>query len=131
MEVQARRYHRCRFCPCEKTPAITTAPSPAKLIRKSKLGISVWLEILLHKYAFGIPVARQLQGLRLQGLAYDTVTGGLKIIQPLFEPVIEGVREKVKQDEQWHADETRWVVWSDEGSEKHWLWVFLTRTAAY
>ncbi len=37
---------------------MTIAPGPAKLIRKGKLGISVWVEILLHKYAFGIPFAR-------------------------------------------------------------------------
>ncbi len=66
VDVQAHilRYHRHRYlktCQCEQSPAMTIAPGPAKLIRKGKLGISVWVEILLHKYAFGIPVARQLQ----------------------------------------------------------------------
>ncbi len=138
VEVQAhiRRYHRHRYlktCKCEETPAITTALGPVKLIRKGKLGLSIWVEILLHKYAFGIPVARQLQDFRLRGLplAQGTVTGGLKIIKPLFEPVVEAIRDKVIHDEQWHADETRWMVWSDEGAEKHWLWIFLTSTAAY
>ena len=138
VEVKAhiRRCHRHRYlktCKCEKTPAITTAPGPAKLIRKGKLGISVWVEILLHKYAFGIPIARQLKDFNLRGLplAQGTVTGGLKIIKPLFKPVVEAIREKVIHDEQWHADETRWMVWSDEGAKKHWLWVFLTSTAVY
>ena len=139
VEVQAhiRRYHRHRYaktCHCAQTPGITTAPGPVKLIRKGKLGLSVWVEILLHKYAFGIPLCRQLQDFRLRGLplSQGTVTGGLKTIKPLFEPVVEAIREKVVTDEQWHADETRWLVWSaEDGAEKHWLWVFLTSTAAY
>ncbi len=53
-----------KTCQCEQSPAMTLAPGPAKLIRKGKLGISVWVEILLHKYAFGIPAARQLNDLR-------------------------------------------------------------------
>ncbi len=113
---------------------MTIAPGPAKLIRKGKLGISVWVEILLHKYAFGIPFARQLQDFRLRGLTLSpgTVAGGLKIIQPLFEPVAEAIRERVASDEQWHADETRWLVCGDEKeAKKHWLWVFLSSTAAY
>ncbi len=139
VDVQAhiRRYHRHRYlktCQCEQSPAITIAPGPAKLIRKGKLSISVWVEILLHKYAFGIPVARQLQDFRLRGLTLSpgTVPGGLKIIQPLFEPIAEAIREQVASDEQWHADETRWLVCGDEkGAKKHWLWVFLSSTAAY
>ena len=139
VDVQAhiRRYHRHRYsksCHCEQTPGVTTAPGPVKLIRKGKLGLSVWVEILLHKYAFGIPLCRQLQDFRLRGLplSQGTVTGGLKTIKPLFEPVVEAIREKVIADEQWHADETRWLVWgSEDGKEKHWLWVFLTSTAAY
>ena len=82
VEVQAhiRRYHRhryCKTCHCEQTPGITTAPGPVKLIRKGKLGLSVWVEILLHKYAFGIPLCRQLQNFRLRGLplSQGTVSG--------------------------------------------------------
>lgn len=139
VEVQAhiRRYRRHRYqksCQCPETPGIITAPEPAKLIRKGKLGVSVWSEILLHKYAFGIPVNRQLQDWRLRGLALSqgTVTGGLKTIKPLFAPVVELIREKVISDEQWHADETRWLVWTDDnGSEKHWLWVFIASEAVY
>ncbi len=100
---------------------MTIAPGPAKLIRKGKLGISVWVEILLHKYAFGIPVARQLQDFHLRGLTLSpgTVAGGLKIIQPLFEPVAETIRERVASDEQWHADETRWLVCGDKKEAKN------------
>ncbi len=139
IDVQAhiRRYHRHHYlktCQCEQSPAMTIVPGPAKLIRKGKLGISVWVEILLHKYAFGIPVARQLQDFRLRGLTLSpgTVAGGLKIIQPLFAPVAEAIRERVASDEQWHADETRWLVCGDEKeAKKHWLWVYLSSTAAY
>ncbi|MTI15148.1 IS66 family transposase [Sansalvadorimonas verongulae] len=75
-----------------------------------------------------------MQDFCLRGLplAQGTVTGGLKVIKPLFEPVVEAIRERVSRANQWHADETRWMVWSDEkGAAKHWLWVFLSSTAAY
>ena len=106
VEVQAhvRRYRRHRYhktCQCSQTPGIITAPEPAKLIRKGKLGISVWVEILLHKYAFGIPINRQLQDFRVRGLnlSQGTVTGGLQIIKPLFEPVVDAIRERVIEEQ--------------------------------
>ncbi|UYM14760.1 IS66 family transposase [Endozoicomonas euniceicola] len=139
VEVQAhvRRYRRHRYqktCQCSQTPGIITAPEPAKLIRKGKLGVSVWVEILLHKYAFGIPINRQLQDFRMRGLdlSQGTVTGGLQTIKPLFEPIVESIRERVIAGQQWHADETRWMVWSDDqGAKKHWLWVFMVQEAVY
>ena len=101
IEVQAhiRRYRRHRYqktCQCPETPGIIAAPEPAKIIRKGKPGVSVWVEILLHKYAFGIPVNRQLQDFRMRGLdlSQGTVTGGLQAIKPLFEP-IEVIKERV------------------------------------
>jgi transposase len=139
IEVQAhvRRYRRHRYqksCQCPQTPGIITAPEPAKLIRKGKLGISVWVEILLHKYAFGIPINRQLQDFRMRGLnlSQGTVTGGLKTIKPLFEPIVDAIRERVLEGQQWHADETRWMIWEDDkGAKKHWLWVFMVEKAVY
>jgi hypothetical protein len=52
IEVQAyrRRIRRKRYrpdCECEGLPGIVSAPAPARLIPKGKLGISIWVEVLL------------------------------------------------------------------------------------
>ena len=140
VEVKAhvRRYHRKHYqktCQCPETPNITVAPPPPRLINKGKLGVSVWVELLLNKYAYGIPINRQLESYKTLGLhlSQATISFGQEAITPFFEPVAEVIREFVAKSDQWHADETRWIVWGHEktGSHKHWLWVFLCDQAVY
>ena len=134
IEVRAhrRRYHRCRYrktCACAATPALITAPPPPKLIPKGYLGMSVWVLLLLEKYAAYQPTYRFLALLRSFGidLPLGTVTAGLKKLLPLFEPLYRALAEHQRQEHHWHCDETRWLVFVDqEGKAGHnWsLWVF-------
>ncbi len=60
IEVKAyrRRYRRKQgysSCNCGVLPGIITAPPPNRLIPKGKLGISVWVMLLLNKYLYSIP----------------------------------------------------------------------------
>lgn len=133
-----RRYHRKRYrktCQCPETPAIITAPPPARLINRGALGVSVWVDLIINKYAFGIPVNRQLQSYKQHGLdlAAGTITSGMQTLPALIEPVVEACRERVCRSDRMHADETRWLQWCDdsEGSQKHWLWVFVSDEAVY
>jgi transposase len=131
--VRRKRYRRT--CQCPTTPALISAPPPARLIPKGKLGISVWVEILLDKYAYGRPTHRLLRSLRDRGLrlAPGTITGGLHLIAPLLAPVVEALRQHLVDGERWHVDETRWMVWNAESVETHrrwYLWVFVSPTAA-
>jgi transposase len=134
VEVQAyrrrlrrRRYQAtCRCFGCQTR----TAPRPAKLIPKSRLGTSVWVEILLDKYASHRPTERLLAAWELLGLgiAPSTVVGGLQRLVPLFEPLYQAIRERVRLSPFQQADETRWLVFVvQEGKEGYrwWLWVFL------
>jgi transposase len=134
VEVQAyrrrlrrRRYQAtCRCFGCQTR----TAPRQAKLIPKSRLGTSVWVEILLDKYASHRPTERLLAAWELLGLgiAPSTVVGGLQRLAPLFEPLYQAIGERVRQSPYQQADETRWLVFvPQEGKEGYrwWLWVFL------
>lgn len=134
IEVQAyrrvlrrRRYQAtCRCAGCQTR----TAPRPPKLIPKSLLGTSVWVEILLDKYASHRPTERLLAAWEHLGLgiAASTVAGGLQRLVPLFEPLYAAIQERVRQSAYQQADETRWLVFVDqEGKQNHrwWLWVFL------
>lgn len=84
--IRRRRYQRRCDCPGPRT---LVAPPPPKLIPKGRLGVSVWVEILLGKFFSHQPVERQLGDWRLLGLdlAPGTVNGGLERLEPLFQPV--------------------------------------------
>jgi transposase len=106
-----------------------TAPAPAKLIPKGRFGISVWVSILLGKYLFQQPTYRLLLELQSHWLdiAQGTVTDGMKRLVPLFEPIVHGILARNLEEQHWHADETRWLVFEEiEGKEGHrwYLWVF-------
>lgn len=116
IEVKAhkRRIHRKRYkpsCQCPG-PKIITAPGPAKLIPKGRYGVSVWVQILLDKYCFLRPTHRLLEDLRTYGLdlSLGTITGGLKKLAPVFEPIMDEIIRKNLEETQWHADETSWPM---------------------
>lgn len=130
--IRRKRYKRT--CKCENLPAIVTAPAPPKLIPKGRLGISVWVTILLDKFLLMNPTYRLLTGLKTHQLdiAQGTVTDGLKCIAPVFTPIYEAIIEKNLQENRWHADETRWLVFASvEGKigYKWYMWVFSSPSA--
>jgi transposase len=125
--IRRRRYRRT--CQCPGTRGIVTAPPPARLIARGKYGISVWVRVLLSKFSYGQPTHRLLRDLSDSGLnlSAGTVTGGLRALAPLFEPLEEALLCQLRSENRWHADETRWMVFVDtEGKIGHrwYLWVF-------
>jgi transposase len=124
--IRRRRGQRTCGCPGPRT---FTAPPAAKLIPKSLLGVSVWVEILLDKFASYRPTQRLLEQWRLLGLdvAAGTVTDGLQRLQPLFKPIMEALRKRNRQAYYKQADETRWLVFVEQQGKVGfgwWLWVF-------
>lgn len=106
-----------------------TAPPVPRVLPKSKIGVSLWVEILLDKYLLQRPTYRLLQAWRLHGLdlSLGTITDGLRHVEPLFTPLYEALIERSQQQPLWHADETRWQVFvTREGKVGHgwYLWVF-------
>jgi transposase len=106
---------------------VTPAP---KLIPKGVLGVSVWVEILLDKFASHRPTERLLGQWQLLGLdvAAGTVAGGLERLEPLFQPLYDALLKRNAATPFAQADETRWMVFvAQEGKTGYrwWLWVFL------
>jgi transposase len=131
--IRRRRYRPT--CACGAHPALLTAPAPPRLIPHSALGVSVWVLVLLDKYAFYRPTHRLLDQLRLQGLdlAQGTLTDGLQRLLPLLQPVYEALRAHNQQQQHWHGDETRWQVFATvEGKVGYlwYLWLMLSAEAA-
>jgi transposase len=120
------RYKKACQCPGQRT---WTAPAVPKLIPKGLLGVSLWVEILLDKFASHRPTERLLSHWQLLelGLASGTVTDGLRRLEPMFQPFMDALRERNRQSVATQADETRWLVFIDQdGKVGHnwWLWVF-------
>ena len=139
VEVQAyvRRYRRRRYrplCDCGVLPGIVTAPAPNRLIPRGKHGISVWVTVLLDKFLYLRPTRRLLQDLEGHGLrlSQGSVTGGLRALAPLFEPLVAALRDRQLSERLYHADETRWpvfVVLEGKAGHRWQLWVFRSRSA--
>ena len=137
IEVRAhrRRYQRHRYrcaCACPGQPALLTAPPPDKLIAKSNLGISIWVEILCRKFAFFMPLYRTLADLRRHGLDVPSgsIIGGLQKLVPLFEPLYDQLVEHNRVAGHWHCDETRWFVFEQQPDKANFcwmLWVFAAK----
>src|SRR5437660_6280375 len=86
--IHRRRGQRTCDCPGPRT---CTAPPATKLIPKSLLGVSVWVEILLDKFGSYRPTQRLLEQWRSSGLdlAPGTITDGLSRLQPLFASILD------------------------------------------
>ena len=104
--IRRRRYRPS--CTCGVLPGLVTAPSPARLIARGKLGISVGVKVILDKYLYSRPSNRLLQELAEQGLRLSpgTIAGGLRQLLPLLEPVREAIRNRQLSEDRWQADET-------------------------
>src|SRR5215213_6042697 len=126
--IRRRRYQRT--CTCSSCPRTFTAAPASKLIPKGLLGVSVWVEILLDKFAGHRPTERLLSQWRLLGLdvAAGTVTGGLERIEPLFGPLYDVLLRRNAESAFAQADETRWMVFivlEGKTGYRWWLWVFM------
>ena len=139
IEIEVKAYRRKakrkkykKTCQCEGVPGIITAPGPPKLINKGKLGISVWVHLLLEKYLYQRPINRLLESLK--DIEYEvppgTIGDGLKKLPPLFEPVLKEIIKKNQTERHLHADETRWLVFEFiEGKKSYrwYMWVFVSK----
>jgi transposase len=130
--IHRRRYRRTCSCPAQ--PGIITAPPAPRVIPKSILGVSIWVEVVLDKFLFYRPTYRLLAEWQTRGLdlSLGTLTDGLQRLVPLFEPVYQKLIEHNQRQKHWHADETRWLVFATvEGKVGYrwFLWVFHSREA--
>lgn len=133
---RVRRPQYAKSCRCKDEPAIVAAPAPARLVPGSPLGVSVWVLVLLDKFLFQRPTYRLLAELTAYGISLprSTLTEGMERLGPLFAPLADDIRDRVRAATLRQADETGWPVFVEvEGKTGHrWqLWVFLCEEAVY
>ncbi len=133
VHAHRRKIRRKRYrptCDCADTPKTLTAPAPPKLIPKGRYGVSVWVHVLLAKFASHRALGNALEALSHYGLdlPQGTITDGLKRITPLLEPVYEAILARNAESFYRQADETRWSVFVEQEGKigyRWWLWGFL------
>jgi transposase len=131
-----RKIKRLRYrktCQCPQVPGLITAPPAPRLLPKSSLGVSVWVEVLLRKYLHAIPTNRLCADLNNLGvpMALGTLTGGLKKLAPLFGPLQAALLERHLAERLFHGDETRWKVFQEVAGKVGYRWyLWLTRSAS-
>jgi len=130
--IKRRRYQKGCSCPHSGDyPGIITAAIAPKVIPKSSYGISVWEHILLGKFLYAQPLNRLLQDMSGLGLsiASGTLTGGLKKLAPLFEPIYQAWYLQQMREDLFHNDESRWEVYEAvEGKAGHRWYLWVTRS---
>ena len=125
--IRRRRYRRT--CSCPGQPGILAAPVAPRVLPHSQFGVSVWVQLLLDKYAYCRPTAKGLDEMRSHGLdlSAGTITDNLKRLVPLFEAVQQKLLERSRTQALWNADETRWPVFcvvSGKVGYRWYVWLF-------
>lgn len=132
--LKHRRKKYKKTCQCPH-PVITTS-GPVKLWPKGLYSADFWIQILLDKYAYGIPLTRQIGRMRSAGLniSNGVLNDGLSRLTPALKPLYDLMISKIAFEKIVHADETGWWNWavryySDPSGEtaRHWLWGFFSR----
>jgi len=128
-KIRRKRYRRTCECPNE-SPTLT-APAPPKLIPKGRYGVSVWVHLLLAKFASHRALGNAIEALSHYDLhlPQGTISDGLKRISPLLEPVYEAILARNAESFYRQADETHWSVFIEQEGKigfRWWLWAFLS-----
>ncbi len=129
-KIRRKRYRRT--CDCPNESQTLTAPGPPRLIPKGRYGVSVWVHLLLAKFASHRALGNAIEALSHYDLdlPQGTITDGLKRISPLLAPVYEAILARNAASFYRQADETRWSVFVEQEGKigfRWWLWGFLSK----
>ena len=126
--VVHRRRKYARRCRCP-VPAVRTAAGPPQLIGKGLFSTEFCVNLLIAKYALGLPFNRVIAMLSFQGLELSpgTLAGVARRLDGLLAPLAAAITARNAAAGHAHADETSWRVFgqpADNGGRRWWLWVF-------
>lgn len=132
-KIKRRKYARCH---CRGKRGMLTAPATPRLLNRSPIGTSVWVEILLDKFLYAQSTNRLCNSFKQLGypLSQGSITDGLRRLMPLFQPLVEAMLDKQMTEHQFHADETGWKVFeriADKQNYRWYLWLIQSPSVAF
>ena len=116
VRLYRRRTRRPQYrpaCSCQHRPTLTSALIPARAFPRSVFSDSFWIEVLLLKYEYQLPlnrIAALLAGHGLHGTATGTLCGGIGRATDTLRPLFSAVVERDKAVLLRHMDETGLAV---------------------
>jgi transposase len=121
---------------CQCPQPIITAPGPVKLLPKGLYSADFWIQVLLDKYAYSMPLSRQICRMQSAGvnISNGVLTDGLSRLSPMLKPLYDLMINKIAFEKLVHADETGWWNWAGqyyldgvEEKPQQWLWGFFSQ----
>jgi transposase len=76
---------------CQCSHPIVTAPGPVKLLPKGLYSADFWIQVLLDKYAYSMPLSRQICRMQSAGvnISNGVLTDGLSRLSPMLKPLYD------------------------------------------
>lgn len=113
-------------CPCCHT-GVKVAPGPLKLIPGGRYALSFAVDVAFAKYFAHLPLERQAQMMKHEGLRVTTVTlfDQVDLLATTLTPTYQAILRIVQAELVLRADETPWNVLSNghTKNEKFYAWV--------
>jgi|GEM_PF-423597 len=123
LERHLREKYRC---PCCQT-GVTVAPGPVKLIPGGRYALNFAVEVAYSKYFGHMPLARQVQMMKHEGLRVTTATlfDQVDALATTLTPTYQAILRIVQAETILRADETPWNVLSNghTKNERFYAWV--------
>ena len=132
-KIRRLKYVRCR---CRGKQGILTAPPAPRVLNRSPIGVTVWVEILLDKFLYAQATHRLCSDFSHLGyaLSQGTITDGMKRLAPLFQPLVKAMLDKQLSEVVFHADETGWKVFehiAEKQGYRWYLWLIQSPSVVY
>jgi len=114
-----RKKYVCRCGAC-----VETALGPDKLIPGGRYSVDFALDVAVSKYADHMPLTRQVQIMRRQGLTVDSQTlwDQIEALARHLEPTRRALRDHILGQPVIGADETTWRLLDHRKSKSWWAW---------
>lgn len=123
--------YKCPHCSTDEKAKIISAPVPARLIPHSFAASSTVAWIMVQKYVNMVPLYRQEQAWKQEGVILHRNTMANWIIftaDHYLKPIYDRMHELLIQRDVLHADETPCQVLREEGrraQQKSYMWTYL------
>lgn len=123
LERHVREKYRCPCCQA----GVVTAPGPAKLIQGGRYALNFAVEVAYSKYFGHVPLDRQVQMMKHEGLRVTTATlfDQIDALATALTPTYQAILRIVQAETVLRADETPWNVLSNghTKNERFYAWV--------
>lgn len=128
LERHLRTKYQCPHC----HTGVKTAPGPVKLVPGGRYALNFGVEVAYMKYFAHLPLERQVQMFRHDGLQVTTATlfDQIDALATALTPTYQAIWKAIQAEPVLRADETPWAVLANghTQNERFYAWVAVGQT---